>query len=253
MKDITAIILAAGLGVRMGPRGRLQPKGLIEIGGVPLVRQSVETLWSRGIDEIVVVTGHLSEQYEAAFAGDPVRLVHNPHYATTGSLRTLAVGLEGVAGPCLILESDLIYAPQALDVLSETETCLLTSGATGAGDEVYVWTRPQPGGSEQLVEISKRRAALPQAPYGELVGITALNADAAARMPAVAARVLARNPEEHYEHGLVALAHDTGLPVRRIDDLAWAEIDDEAMLARAVARVFPRVVAARREDRRLRA
>ena len=44
MKDFTAIIVAAGMGVRMGPRGRLMPKGLIEVGGSPMVAQSLDTL-----------------------------------------------------------------------------------------------------------------------------------------------------------------------------------------------------------------
>ena len=244
MNGITAIILAAGMGVRMGPRGRLRPKGLIELGGVPLVRQSVDCLRQRGFGRIVIVTGHLSEQYEAEFSDSDVTLIHNPHYATTGSLRTLLVALGHVSGACVILESDLIYAPQALDTISENASRLITSGTTGAGDEVYVWTKPERG-AELLVEISKQKTALSQPFYGELVGITGLTAAAMALLPDVARRVLSRDPEQHYEHGLVALAHEIAIEVVRIDNLPWAEIDDEEMLKRAADQVFPRVKAAR--------
>jgi len=253
MTDITAIILAAGLGARMGPRGRLQPKGMLKIGGLPLVRQSVATLQGCGVNRIVIVTGHLADQYEAEFARDAVTLIHNPHYATTGSLLTLSVGLKGQVGPCIILESDLIYAPQALDPLSKNANCLVTSGPTGAGDEVYVWAKNDPSGEAQLIEISKQKAALPEAPFGELVGITGLNGEAVARMPKVAARVLARNPDEHYEHGLVALAREMPIEVARIDDLPWAEVDDEAMLTRATEQVYPRIARARSTAQRARA
>jgi len=245
MNDITAIILAAGMGVRMGPRGKLCPKGLIKVGGTALVAQSVASLRAWGVARIVIVTGHLADQYQAAFGGGDVTLLHNPHYATTGSLRSLAVALAAVDGPCVILESDLIYAPQALDCIDENGNRLITSGPTGAGDEVYVWASAAQGGPEHLVEISKRKDAMPGPHFGELVGVTGLTHASALRMRDVAQQVLTRAPEEHYEHGLVALSREIGIEVVRIDGLPWAEIDDEAMLERAERLVYPRILAAR--------
>ena len=98
MAEITAVILAAGLGLRMGPRGEMTPKGLIEMGGQGLVPQSVETLRRWGAERIAVVTGHLAEQYQAAFAGTDVQLIHNPAYDSTGSLKTLLTALEQIDG-----------------------------------------------------------------------------------------------------------------------------------------------------------
>jgi 2-aminoethylphosphonate-pyruvate transaminase len=244
MKDYSAIILAAGMGVRMGARGRLMPKGLIELGGRALVAQSVDSLRGFGIGRIRIVTGHLSEQYEAAFAGvDGVELLHNPDFASTGSLLTLQRGLEGLSGPCLVLESDLVYAPAALEAALAGGSRLVTSDATGAGDEVYVWT----GEGARLVEISKQADARPEPHFGELVGVTALDAEAAARMPEVAAGVLRQVPAEHYEAGLVALGRQVPIPCVRLDGLPWAEVDDETMLERAERLVYPRVAAARQE------
>ncbi len=242
MSDMTAIILAAGLGIRMGPRGRLCPKGLIEVGGETMVAQSLSSLRAFGIGRVRIVTGHLDDQYRAAFGTEPgVELVHNPAYGTTGSLRSLAVGLDGVEGACVILESDLIYAPEALEAALTGGTCLIASGPTGAGDEVYIWTDADGG----LLEMSKDRAARPEPPHGELVGITGIGADAVPILREVAGAVMAAEPAEHYEPGLVALARKVALPVLRLDGLAWAEIDDEDMLARAERLVVPRVQAAR--------
>ena len=245
MTEITAIILAAGMGVRMGPRGKLFPKGLIEVGGEAMIVGSVASLRAWGAAHIRIVTGHLAGQYEALFGGTEVELIHNPYYATTGSLRSLMVGLEGISGPVAILELDLIYAPQALDRVDGTGNRLVTSGPTGAGDEVYVWAHAAQGGPEHLVEISKVLTARDEAPFGELVGITGLTGASVEVMRRVGWEVLTHAPEEHYEPGLVALGREVGIEVVRLDGLAWAEVDDEEMLARAEREVWPRVVAAR--------
>ncbi|MCG6902395.1 MAG: phosphocholine cytidylyltransferase family protein [Rhodobacter sp.] len=245
MNEITAVVLAAGMGVRMGARGRLMPKGLIPLGGRPIVAQSVATLRGHGVGRIVIVTGHLREQYEALFAGSDIELVYNPDYASTGSLRSLAVGLEQVNGPCILVESDLIYAPQALDTLDCSENRFLLSGPTGAGDEVYVWTESSRDGRNLMVEISKDAGARAGAHQGEMVGLTALTAPTVDRMREVAAQVLHGKPDEHYEPGLLALSRDIPIECPLIPDLPWAEIDDEAMLARAARLVYPRVLAAR--------
>jgi 2-aminoethylphosphonate-pyruvate transaminase len=245
MTDITAIILAAGMGVRMGPRGKLSPKGLIPVGGEAMITGSVASLRAWGAAHIRIVTGHLAVQYDTLFAGTEVELVHNPYYATTGSLRSLMTGLDGIEGPIVILESDLIYAPQALEAIDGTGNRLIVSGPTGAGDEVYVWAHGAQGGPEHLVDISKNRHARPEPHLGELVGITSLTAASVEMMRTVGREVLTHVPEEHYEPGLVELGRAVGIQVVLLDDLAWAEVDDEEMLARAERNVWPRVKAAR--------
>ena len=245
MSGITAVILAAGLGVRMGPRGQLTPKGLLTLGGARLTEQSVASLRHWGAARIVLVTGHLAEQYEAVFGDSDVELIHNPIYATTGSLRTLVTALEHVEGPIAILESDLIYAPQALDLIDGTRNRFVVSGPTGAGDEVYVWTDPATDGAPHMRLISKNRAAQADTPFGEMVGISGLTAEALPLMREAAQAVLARDPAEHYEAGLVELLKAMPMECMLIPDLPWAEVDDEQMLARAEAEVAPKVAAAR--------
>ncbi|MDJ0628264.1 MAG: phosphocholine cytidylyltransferase family protein [Rhodobacter sp.] len=249
MAEITAIVLAAGLGVRMGPRGKLMPKGLLQVGGATLIEQSVAALRSWGAARIRIVTGHLSDQFEAAFAGTDVELCHNPHYATTGNLWSLAVGLEGAEGPCLILEGDLIYAPQVLDAVDGTSNRFLVSTPTGAGDEEYVWAAGVQGGPLHMLDVSKdiRRRAEP--PLGEMIGVTELTAQAVARMRRVALDVMAQNPEEHYEPGLVALSREDAIECVLLEGVPWAEIDDERMLERAERVVFPKIQAWRARHR----
>jgi len=245
MGDLTAVILAAGMGVRMGPRGKLTPKGLIELGGASLVAQSVASLRAWGAARIVIVTGHLAEHYEAAFGDSDIELIYNPDFATTGSLLSLACALNQVDGPIAILESDVIYAPEALNAVDGSVNQFVVSGPTHAGDEVHIWTQRAANGAQHMLDISKDRAHRAEQPLGEMVGISALNAAATEHMRHVARRILAANPAEHYEPGLLELSKDMPIECLLLPDVAWAEIDDEDMLARAERLVLPRVLKSR--------
>ena len=70
-------MLAAGRSTRMGGPNKL----VAEIGGKPLVRIAAEQALASRAKPVIVVTGHQRERVEAALAGLPVRLVHNPDFA----------------------------------------------------------------------------------------------------------------------------------------------------------------------------
>ncbi len=76
-QSIAAIVLAAGRSTRMGGPNKL----IAEIGGKPLVRIAAERALASRAKPVIVVTGHQRERVEAALAGLPVRLVHNPDFA----------------------------------------------------------------------------------------------------------------------------------------------------------------------------
>ena len=116
----TAVILAAGLGMRLRDAFSGKPKGLLAIGGQPLVERSIQQLMAHGINDIVVVTGYLAEEYEALADVYPyVRTVHNPSYADSGSMYSLYCARDAITGPFLLLESELLYENRALSTLLE--------------------------------------------------------------------------------------------------------------------------------------
>ncbi|MCC6920928.1 MAG: molybdopterin-binding/glycosyltransferase family 2 protein [Alphaproteobacteria bacterium] len=98
---IAAVVLAAGQSRRMGA-----PKQLAVIGGMPMLRRTVEQVRASGVDEIVVVTGHEAEAVGTALKGLPVTLVRNPDYAL-GLSTSLKAGLaaldEDVDGALIVL------------------------------------------------------------------------------------------------------------------------------------------------------
>ncbi len=244
MTDLSALILAAGLGVRMGPRGELTPKGLLKIEGVPLVRRSVELLRKHGLKHIRIVTGHLNEQYEAEFADDAdVELIHNPDYDHTGSLKSLLTGLNGVDGNLVVLESDVIYEARALSPVQSGATRIVLSGETNATDEVYVWVRDGAADVPAFDFMSKKIGARPETHFGELVGITCFSAENTRALKAAGQGVAAQNPKADYEDAVIALSEGTDIEAVLLQDLAWTEIDDETMFARALSVVWPAIEA----------
>lgn len=60
--DTTAMILAAGLGTRLGALTQDKPKALVELNGKPLLQHCIENLIDNGFYRIVVNAHHFGEQ-----------------------------------------------------------------------------------------------------------------------------------------------------------------------------------------------
>jgi len=59
-----AILMAAGMGTRLRPLTENTPKSLIEVNGMSLLERQIINLKEVGIDEIIVLTGYLHEQFD---------------------------------------------------------------------------------------------------------------------------------------------------------------------------------------------
>jgi molybdenum cofactor cytidylyltransferase len=87
---IAGVVLAAGTSRRFGSQ-----KLLASVGGVPLVRRSVESLLEASLDEILVVLGSDAPAVGAALAGLGVRTTTNAAYAA-GMSTSLRAGLDAL-------------------------------------------------------------------------------------------------------------------------------------------------------------
>src|SRR6184192_1138685 len=80
------VILAAGLGVRLGASGARVPKPLIAVASLPLIAHALAHAAASGCDEAVIVIGHEGARVRAAVeAMGPamaVRFVTNPDPTT---------------------------------------------------------------------------------------------------------------------------------------------------------------------------
>jgi choline kinase len=114
---LRAVILAAGVGGRLGPATAEVPKPLVHVEGRPLVLYTLEALAAAGVTEGVVVTGYLASQVRSALSDRPplaLRFVHNPHYRGGASLSLAAARGFCGADPFLLVMSDHLLSTSLL-------------------------------------------------------------------------------------------------------------------------------------------
>ncbi len=232
----TAVILAAGRGMRLRPYTEEIPKGLLQVGQEKLVGRSVRILQSNGIEKIIFGTGYLSEQYEAFAQKHGFFTYLNKDFATTGSFHTLCCGKDLIKDDFLLLESDLLYDSHAIEtiVAMKDKDVILCSGFTQSNDEVYVEVS-----NGYLGNLSKNPDDLNNAD-AELVGIWKVSQELYLKLldhyeVATDAR------SKDYEKAIADLSSDHPVKLSIIDDLVWCEIDDEEHLERAKTKILPKL------------
>ena len=116
-----AVILAAGRGDRLQPLTATVPKCLVEVNGEPLIARALCALAACGLQEIVIVIGHLGEAIRARigerFAGLDICYVEAPHYDTTNNIRSLWDARGYFDEDILLLEADVIFDDEVIAAL----------------------------------------------------------------------------------------------------------------------------------------
>jgi hypothetical protein len=75
-----AVILAGGLGTRLGPLTRKIPKPMVPVAGVPYLEHQLRLLARQSFRDVLLLTGYLGEQIESYF-GNGSRLGLRLRYA----------------------------------------------------------------------------------------------------------------------------------------------------------------------------
>lgn len=97
-----AIILAAGLGMRMVPINMQSPKALVEAKGEPLIERIIKQLHEVEITEIYVVVGFMKEQFEYLIDEFGVELIVNEEYAEKNNLHSLALVADHLSNSYIV-------------------------------------------------------------------------------------------------------------------------------------------------------
>ena len=116
-----ALILAAGMGRRLGDKTRNNTKCMVEVNGVRLIDRMLGQLKSLDIDRVVIVAGYCRESLMShvgdSYNGIPIHWVINPIYDKTNNIYSLALAKdELVKDDTLLIESDLIFEDDLLQM-----------------------------------------------------------------------------------------------------------------------------------------
>ncbi len=126
-----AVILAAGLGLRLRPFTEKHPKGLVPIAGKPLLLWTLDSL-PDAITEIIIVTGWLSEQIKIAlgtsYQGKPIQYVEQMPLDGTGSALHHARTL--LHDTFLVVNGDDIYTKEDLAKLASSPNWAMLANTT---------------------------------------------------------------------------------------------------------------------------
>ena len=241
----TAVILAAGMGTRLSEITKDQPKGMLVIDEKPIIEDSICKLIEAGIERIVLGTGYLAQVYEQLALKYPqIICVCNNQYEKTGSMYTLYNLRDHLSDDFLLLECDLIYDKNALEVLIKHKEpdVILASALTASEDEVFVETNQ----FNQLLNMSKQSTEL-KSIDAELVGITKISYSTFEAMCRYAVTQYTNTQCEsfkiNYEDVLVGISKVCNIYVQKLKNLAWCEIDDKHHLCRAKQYIYPLIKA----------
>lgn len=109
-----AIFLAAGFGSRLVPITLNTPKPLIRVHGNRIIDSLLDSVVKAGIEEIIIVRGYLSEQFDQLIYKYPnIKFVENPAFNEGNNISSLLCAKDYLENS-YILESDIILQNQNL-------------------------------------------------------------------------------------------------------------------------------------------
>ncbi len=105
-----AIILAAGMGTRLGEYTRDLPKCMLNFNGKTLLQRQIDVLRNVGINDIVVVRGYMAEKITIP----GVKYYLSTEYYKSNMVETLFCAEEELSGNVLVCYGDIIYEESVL-------------------------------------------------------------------------------------------------------------------------------------------
>jgi len=135
-----AILMAAGRGTRISRAIEDNCKCTLDIGGISLIRHTVQMLLDAGV-EVHLVVGFNKYRIIKSLQGLPVTYHDNVFYSITNSLASLWFAKDELKGEGIILgNADVFWDEQLLSVLlEETRDCVMLcdSSRVEQGDYLF--------------------------------------------------------------------------------------------------------------------
>ena len=109
-----AIILAAGMGKRLGELTQNNTKCMVKVNGVTLIDRLMTQLSELSLKKIIIVIGYQGEKLRSYlgenYLNTKIEYIYNPIYDKTNNIYSLALAKESLQeDDSLLIESDLIF------------------------------------------------------------------------------------------------------------------------------------------------
>jgi CDP-L-myo-inositol myo-inositolphosphotransferase len=219
---VTAVILAAGKGRRLG--GRAKP--LAVVGGVTLLERTVATACAAGIPRIVVVVESLDGPV-AAFCRSRLKDVELvcAHDRDRGNGASVVAGLAYAGGRCLVMMVDHLQEPSTVKKVLEADGDLVLAVDSRAAyvdaDDATLVRRD----GDAVVEVAKKLSS-----YDAIeAGLAACSAE---QVLEIAARLDGDLEFNRLKGAWLEAGRSIGTV--DIDGAFWADIDTQAERRRAI-------------------
>jgi choline kinase len=231
-----AVILAAGLGRRLGPLTADRPKATVEVLGRTLLERAITTIESVGIERVTIITGYRAASVEDLLRERSFRAQvatsHNPQFATTNNIVSFLHAAPLLRDGALLLNSDVIFHPAIIDAIES-----MPDGSWLVVDDT------QPLDAEDMKVAADERGVIrqiskglnPGTAVGEYIGVARLDqAGAGASLDAATELVRAGGDQLYYEDAIDRAASSAVFRVCSTGGAAWTEVDDLDDYQRAV-------------------
>lgn len=232
------VLLAAGMGLRLGHLTRALPKALIQLNGKPLIDYTLPRLLAnKRVEEVIVVGGfehaNLQRHVEAQYSlfGDRLRLVENRAF-TRGNLYTMEAALPYLSSSFLICNVDHVFSEATWSfILQERPEPLIFCDflRSLAEDEMKVLL----DGDKKVVDMSKTLEIF-DAGY---VGLTYMTAEKIELYREALGETAALRGEKAVVENVLPVMASQGEAIHVIpfDKNVWYEVDTREDLAKAEA------------------
>ncbi|MCI9441898.1 MAG: phosphocholine cytidylyltransferase family protein [Ruminococcus sp.] len=217
----TAILMAAGSGTRISRKINGYCKCTLDIGGMPLIRYTVQMLRKSGID-VHIVVGYDAARVIAALDGVEVTFHKNSFYSITNSLVSLWFAREALKGEIVILgNADVYWENTLLEKLLEEKrenVMLCDSSRVEFGDYLF---RVENG---RLLDSGKGNNC--QGANCEYVGLAAIRGQGIDRFRERLDLLVEQQHHDYWwEQVLYSMAGEYPIWTEDIVGNFWAEID----------------------------
>jgi choline kinase len=241
-----AIILAAGVGRRLGGDITQPPKCLLEFGGKSLLHRHLELLWKCGVSEVALGVGYQAERINTAienfYPRPKIFMEYNEAYEL-GSIVTLWVLRRHLktSDDLLLMDADVLYHQWILERLIQTDhrNCFLMDRDLEAGEEPMKLCVRQ----GKLVEFRKQVTVATDF-CGESVGFFRFAPHTAHKLLiTVEHYVNGGRSNEPYEEAVrdVLLTEPQAFGFEDITGIPWIEIDFQEDVETAQNKILPQI------------